>query len=51
MLSNGEISNYSTTINAKQNVVANKSITLSCAIQPVGVANQININLGFAVTI
>ncbi len=51
MVSNGEISQYKTIINSKQNVLATKVLNITVQIIPVGVANVININLGFVLSI
>ena len=47
----GEISQYNVIINAKQNVLSTKTLTMNVQIVPVGVANIININLGFVLSV
>jgi hypothetical protein len=47
----GEISDYNTIINAKQNVLSTKTLTIGVQIVPVGTANVINVNLGFVLSI
>jgi len=43
----GEISQYETTISPTQNVAATSELNIGLSIVPVGVARQININIGF----
>jgi hypothetical protein len=51
MLSNGEISNYKTIINAKQDVLSTKILYITIQIIPVGVADSIDISLGFVLSV
>lgn len=51
MVSAGEISQYAVIINAKQNVLSTKTLTMQIEIVPVGVANKIIVNLGFVLNI
>ena len=51
MVSAGEISQFKTIINAKQNVLATKTLNIGVQIIPVGVANIINLNIGFVLSI
>lgn len=46
-----EISGYAVTVNPNQNVLTTSELVVSIAIQPVGVARQIIINLQFTVSI
>ena len=51
MQTDGEISQYKTIINANQNVLATRTLNISLEIVPVGVANVINITLGFVLNV
>ena len=51
MQSAGEISQFKTIINIKQNVLATKTLVMTLEIVPVGVANTITINLGFVLNL
>jgi hypothetical protein len=51
MKRNGEVSNYSITVDSLHNVLEDDTLNISVSIQPVGVAKFINITLGFAVSI
>ncbi len=51
MVSAGEISKYAVIINAKQNVLATKTLNITVQLLPVGTANIINISLGFVLSI
>lgn len=46
-----ELSGYSVTINPAQNVLSTSTLVVSVALQPVGVAREIVINLQFAVSL
>ena len=47
----GEISAFKVTINPLQNVLSTGKISIGVKIVPVGVARQIEINIGFAVKV
>lgn len=47
----GELSAYAVTINPAQDVLTTSKITLSMVLVPVGVAREIEINIGFAVSV
>ena len=47
----GEISAFSVTINPEQNVLTTSKISISVKVVPVGVAREIEINIGFAVNV
>ena len=51
MQSNGEISQFKTILNVKQNVLATKTLNLTLQIIPVGCANTITVNLGFVLSV
>lgn len=51
MVSSSEISQYAVIINAAQNVLSTKTLNITIQIVPVGVANIININLGFVLSV
>ena len=47
----GELSAFSVTINPNQNVLTTSKIAMAIKLVPVGVAREIEINIGFAVSI
>ena len=51
MVSNSEISNYKVIINPAQNVLSTRILNITCQVQPVGVADMINVNIGFVLAI
>jgi hypothetical protein len=51
MLGANEISDYSVSINPKQNVLTTSKLVIDIKIVPVGTSRNINVNLGFAVRI
>ena len=51
MQSTGEISAYATIINAKQNVLATKTLYVTVQVVPVGTANVISVSLGFVLSV
>ena len=48
MLTASEVSGYSVYINPAQNVLANKEIVIAITIVPIGSADEITVNLGYA---
>ena len=50
MVSNGEISQYNVIINAAQNVLSSKILNINIQIIPVGVANTIDLTIGFVLS-
>lgn len=51
MVSNGEISNYKVIINPTQNVLSTRILNITVQILPVGVADMINVNIGFVLSL
>jgi len=51
MVNNGELSAYGITINPLQNVLSTSTITISISLLPLGVARNINVNIGFVVSV
>lgn len=51
MVSSGEISAYKVIIDPVQNVLSTNTLTISLQIVPVGVANNITINIGFVTSV
>ncbi len=51
MVSAGELSQYKVIINAKQNILATKNLTMTLQLIPVGVADTITVNLGFVLSV
>jgi hypothetical protein len=51
MKSAGEISQYATIINAKQNVLATSTLNMTVQVVPIGSANTIDVNLGFVLAV
>jgi hypothetical protein len=47
----GEISKFSVTINPAQNVLTTSKISIAIKVVPVGVAREIEVNIGFAVSL
>lgn len=51
MVNNSEISGFSVYIDPSQNVLSNKEIIIAITIVPIGSADQITLNLGYALSI
>jgi hypothetical protein len=47
----GEISKFAVTINPAQDVLTTSKISIAVKIVPVGVAREIEVNIGFAVSL
>lgn len=51
MVNDGELSNYSVLVDPEQNVLSTSILKIQVRLQPRGVARQIQINIGFSLTV
>ena len=51
MVRNGELSNFSVTVDPAQNVLTNNTLTVAIKLLPIGVADFITVNIGFTTNI